>query len=282
MALRLRRLKQFSRFVIEACSGANGFQSSKVDINLLHLHLRTSHYICSKVINTLECESFHGQRYSAIAKRKHESPPEADLLSFILSSLDKLQGPSHRWLNKIEVSQCFLKKDGIFLILAGKLFGDALVPGSNSTTMIENVKLLQQRYPSLQIMGFQYSQSISSDAVSTDLINKIMIDYITFPVLLSNKYFSEMKDGACYIMFEGFHNPRIYHAEDVDLVTLDKALQALTTEHTDRSKLVNKLESTWVNPTQTVKEPYLSSSMRNLLLYFPGRSSMTFFYILLL
>lgn len=34
-----------------------------------------------------------------------------------------------------------------------------------------------------------------------------------------------MKDGACYIMFKGFQNPLIYHAEDVDLVTLDKGLQ---------------------------------------------------------
>lgn len=54
------------------------------------------------------------------------------------------------------------------------------------------------RYPSLQVMGFQYSPALSSDAVSTDLIQKIMVEYITFPVLLSNKYFSEVCSLVCF------------------------------------------------------------------------------------
>lgn len=33
-----------------------------------------------------------------------------------------------------------------------------------------------------------------------------------------------MKDGAYYVIFKGFHNPMIYHAKDIDIVTLDRGL----------------------------------------------------------
>ncbi|KAI8025502.1 hypothetical protein LOK49_LG02G03800 [Camellia lanceoleosa] len=46
-------------------------------------------------------------------------------------------------------------------------------------------------YPTLHVMGFQSSNSILSDAIRTCLIQIIMKDYITFPILLSNKNFKE-------------------------------------------------------------------------------------------
>ncbi|KAI5679987.1 hypothetical protein M9H77_01214 [Catharanthus roseus] len=273
MAHRLERLKEISELVFKVYSGTHGYRSSRGGIDLHYLHLRTSRCVCAKISKLLECGIFDCRRYSTVPKRIHKQSSNKDFLSFVQSAINELQGPSHRWLNKVEVPKCFFRKDGIFLVLAGQFVGDASVAGCNLTTVSEKVKLLQRRYPSLQVMGFQYSPAQSSDAVSTDLIQKIMVEYITFPVLLSNKYFSEMKDGAYYVIFKGFHNPMIYHAKDIDIVTLDRAVKTLITENCENSRLMNKLERSWANPIQTVKEPYLSSFLRNLLLYYPGAIS---------
>ena len=38
----------------------------------------------------------------------------------------------------------------------------------------------------------------------------------------------------------------------------------------DESRLVRNLKCTWVKQAEIIKEPYLRSFLRNLLLYFPG------------
>ncbi len=38
----------------------------------------------------------------------------------------------------------------------------------------------------------------------------------------------------------------------------------------DESRLAHNLKSTWVKQAEIIKEPYLCSFLRNLLLYFPG------------
>lgn len=71
-------------------------------------------------------------------------------------------------------------------------------------------------------------------------------------------------------MFKGFESPLIYYEKDVDLATLDKAVKSLTVDHSQIPRLVNKLESSWANPIQIVKEPHHYLSLRNLFLCFPG------------
>ncbi|KAF5933246.1 hypothetical protein HYC85_029417 [Camellia sinensis] len=66
-------------------------------------------------------------------------------------------------------------------------------------------------YPTLHVMGFQSSSSILSDVVRTCLIQIIMKDYITFPILLSNKNFKE-KYVWCVVggnVFKGVYDARL-------------------------------------------------------------------------
>ncbi|KAL3517787.1 hypothetical protein ACH5RR_020376 [Cinchona calisaya] len=264
MAIRFRRFKEISKLVPKFYSGFNGnYQLSRGGIDC-HFHE------CLRSNKKFEWRNFHHfRRYSTLPKILNEPLPEADFLSFIRSSLDEHEGCSYRWLNVSWGSRSFFKKDGIFLIVAGEYIGDSLVSGYNSSSMFEKVKSLQQRYPSLQVMGFIYSPTISLDAVGTNLLRRIMAEYITFPILLSDKCHPQVKDGACYIMFKGVESPLIYH-EGIDLATLDKAVKILTTDQGEIPRLVNKLDSTWANRIQIVKEPFHCLSLRNLLFYFPG------------
>nr|XP_027093647.1 uncharacterized protein LOC113714044 isoform X2 [Coffea arabica] len=272
MAVRLRNFKEIPRLVSKfypVCYGS--YQSSRGGIDNLWLRWLSSSHECLRNNKKLEwSRSLHSQRYSTSREVSPEPLSEADFLSFIQSTLDEHQGYSFRWLNKHEGCKSFFKKDGIFLIVAGEDIGDFVLSGCNPLSMFEKVKSLQQRYPSLQVMGFQYSPSISLNAVPTNLLWRIMAEYILFPVLLSNKCYPQKKDGPCYIMFKGFESPLIYHEKDVDLATLDKAVKILTADHGQISRLVNKLESSWANRIQIVKEPHHYSSLRNLFLCFPG------------
>lgn len=49
------------------------------------------------------------------------------------------------------------------------------------------------RFPQLHIIGFQSGGSASSAADRSNLIQLIMKENITFPILLSNKNFSEVR-----------------------------------------------------------------------------------------
>lgn len=73
-------------------------------------------------------------------------------------------------------------------------------------------------------MGFQFGSSLCSAANHTRLVQLIMTEYITFPLLLTNKDFTEMKNGAWYILFRGFSNPFVYNENNADLGTLSKVL----------------------------------------------------------
>ncbi|XP_059626157.1 uncharacterized protein LOC132269124 isoform X2 [Cornus florida] len=209
-------------------------------------------------------------RFSTVSEPSHEPFPRSDLLSFIESALDEPEGPYHCWLNKTKDSKELSRIDGVFLVLAGAFLEDSLKSDRDPVIMFEKVKSLQQRYPSLHVMGFQSGSSILSDAVHSRLLQITMMEYITFPILLSNKNFAEMTDGACYILFKGFKNSLHYHEWDVDLGTIDKAIKNLNVQHNENPKLVNNLKSTWMKQTEVIKEPHAYSSLRNMLLYFPG------------
>ncbi|KAL8146826.1 hypothetical protein AgCh_004531 [Apium graveolens] len=135
--------------------------------------------------------------------------------------------------------------------------------------MIEHVKALQQRYPTIHVMAFQSNESIFSDEFTVRLLESIMREFITFPILLSTNNFPEVLEGACYILFEGFKCPQIFNEKNVDIGIIDNAIMKLNVQQ-HNNKIVNKLESSWVKPFQVIPEPFFCSSLQNLFLYFPG------------
>lgn len=197
MALRVRRFKEISRLFPKSYSVCYwSYQSSRRGIDDSCPRWLSSSRECLRNNKKLEwSRSLHSRRYSTSREISLEPLSEADFLSFIQSTLDEHQGYSYRWLNKHEGCRSFFKKDGIFLIVAGEDIGDFVVSGCNPLSMFEKVKSLQQRYPALQVMGFQYSPSISSNAVPTNLLWRIMAEYILFPILLSKKCYPQV----CYI-----------------------------------------------------------------------------------
>ncbi|EEF41258.1 catalytic, putative [Ricinus communis] len=215
---------------------------------------------------------FYSQRYSTISEVSHESnsPPVDDVLSFIKSTFNELQGPNHCWLNKVDHrdKDC-LNKDGIFLLIAGQLINNSQI-----VFMIEKIKSIQQRFPQLCIVGFHCGSSIGSADDRTRLVELIMKEFLTFPVLLSSKNFLQMENGACYILFKDFKNSVIYHDRDLDIEILNKAIEEL---HMQQNGYTNSgisnlrdLKSSWVKQAEVTKEPCSSSFLQNLVLYFPG------------
>lgn len=119
-------------------------------------------------------------------------------------------------------------------------------------------------------MGFQGGSSVGSDADKIRLVQLIIREYITFPILFSTNNFFEMGNGTHYILFKDFINPVIYDEKEVDLGAICKAIEELTVEGNGKSIDRDKLKSTWSKPIEIINEPRFCSSLQNLLLYFPG------------
>ncbi|XP_077252837.1 NHL domain-containing protein isoform X2 [Tasmannia lanceolata] len=142
--------------------------------------------------------------------------------------------------------------------------------GCDHILMLERVKLLQQRYPKLNIFGFQPCNSLSSVATQAHITQTIMKEYITFPILLSNKNFTEMINGTCYLFCEGFGRPLLYHMKDVDFGMIVKEIEELKVSQNANAVMAQTSKSTEMRQSEVIKEPLVCSSFRNLLLYFPG------------
>ncbi|CAL2280080.1 unnamed protein product [Prunus armeniaca] len=80
-------------------------------------------------------------------------------------------------------------------------------------------------------------------------------------------------NGACYILFKDFMSPLVYHEKDMDLEVLKKLVEDLYVQDDGNFKSLNNLKITWLKQSEIIKEPYFCS-LRNLLLYFPGISSL--------
>ncbi|KAD3068506.1 hypothetical protein E3N88_36386 [Mikania micrantha] len=179
------------------------------------------------------------------------------------SSLNEIEGPSHCWLNKSAITKDLSGKDVVFLVVAGAFIED-------STFMLEKVKSLQQRYSSLNVIGFQHCRAFSSDVVRSRLAKIVMSEYITFPILVSNKSLSEISDRVGYILFKGMEGSLLLHEKDVEIEILETAIKDLLVQPLEQPGLLHTLRGTWVKPLDAFKQPYLCSPLQNLLLYFPG------------
>ncbi|CAI9774419.1 unnamed protein product [Fraxinus pennsylvanica] len=267
MSFRFRRLLQISRILPKFYRG-NPCGLSGGSIDFFASYSTSSCNVKTSIGTRPELGGCFGERYSTVSETKKKLRPEVDLLSFVRSSLNKPQGASHCWLNKTDGTNNEYKEDGIFLILAGEYNEDSLTSQEDIVITFEKVKSLQQRHPFLQVLAFQHSRSICINDISTHLLQMIIKEYITFPILLSNKHIFKMANGPCYIIFKGFKNPLVYSEKDTDLMVLDKAVSDLNMEDNEKPT-VSDMKSSWIKPIEVFKEPYPCSALRNLLLSFP-------------
>lgn len=266
MSLRHRHLRKFSSF-LPCFSSGHHYQPCRRVLNSV-AYSSSPFPQQSKEINTRLSERFSVSfRHSTISKLSKDPPSGTHLLSFIESAFDQLQGSHHFWLNRVDVSKDSLKKGGTFLVGAGRFFEKV---GCNSVVIFEKVKLLQQRFPSLHVIGFQDCSSICSTDDQSQLIRVIMKEYITFPILLSNKKFSQLTDEACFILSKDFKNPLVFYEKDLDLALLDKAIEELSVQYQVNNIALHSLKGSWSKEAEIYKEPQFCTALQNLLLYFPA------------
>ncbi|KAH1205135.1 hypothetical protein GmHk_16G045915 [Glycine max] len=144
----------------------------------------------------------------------------------------------------------------------------------NCGIMLEKLKTIQKSFPHINIMGLKAIHS--SDQVH--LIQLLMTENITFPILLSRQKTPKIEKGACYILFKIFRSPVIYHEKDAGLEILSKVLMLVSTvavqelqEQPDGdSKSLNLVRCTSLKQDGIIKDECSFSPLQNLLLYYPG------------
>ncbi|KAF4383060.1 hypothetical protein F8388_009091 [Cannabis sativa] len=268
MALRFRRLRETSRFFTRSFSG-DDYKKCRTAKNFRALYRVPQTHDSDRVSRSVLPSQFQFQRFSSASKLPNKFTSESNIVSFIRSSLDQPEGTSHCWLNKLEGSNNVFKKNGNFLVLAGQFSESSFTNEFEAVTFFEKVKLLQQRFPQLHIIGFQSGSLICSAAGRSSLVQLIVKENIFFPILLSNKNFPEVGNGVCYILFKHFKNPVFYHEKDLNLEVLSKAVEELHEQHNGKSEPPKLFGDFGSKPDEIIKESNLSS-MQNLLFNFPG------------
>uniref|UniRef100_A0A1D1YEQ4 Putative ATP synthase subunit, mitochondrial n=1 Tax=Anthurium amnicola TaxID=1678845 RepID=A0A1D1YEQ4_9ARAE len=215
------------------------------------------------------CLKHHIHRFSMMSDASDDLIIEDDFFHFIKSAFDKHKGPNYCWLNKEDKNMAQLNKGGSYLVLVGVFFEDAVLNCRRERiVMFERVKLLQQRYPSLQVFGFQSSSPAFSLTTRSRIVKTIMEEYISFPVLLSEKEFLEMSNVPCYLLFEDFKAPLICHGWDIELEVIFKDLEEFNLSR--RGSAISVEDSIGVKANQVINEPWDCSPFKNLLLYYPS------------
>ncbi|KAJ4956279.1 hypothetical protein NE237_013062 [Protea cynaroides] len=269
MAFRFRRFREISKFLPRYFHSGLSCQDYRQHIIFpAALYMLPLPPICFGTNESILDRVCHVRRFAMASETTQVSPSDADLLIFLESTLDELEGPYHCWFNKCEGRKEF-DRDGVFLVLAGAFPENSLSLDTDSAIMFERVKLLQQRYKELHIFGFQSCSSICSSATQARLFQTVMKEYITFPILLSSKNLTEMTSGACYILFKSFRNPNFYHEKSMDLGIISEAIEELLLNNKDMA-IAQNFKSSLTKPSEVMKEPNFCSFVQNLFLYFPG------------
>ncbi|KAF7825724.1 Protein SUPPRESSOR OF QUENCHING 1, chloroplastic isoform A [Senna tora] len=230
MALRHRRMKEISRFLHIVYSG-DSYQCCSQACNIADFSTMPKSSTRKPVTKRIRERGFHSHRFSTKAKLSRDPATAIGLLSFIKASLDEQEGTYHCWLNTLDKTAQLSRGDGIFLVLAARTLDHGV--------MFENLKKLKQRFPHLYIVGLQL---IRSPADQEHLIQLLMTENITFPILLSKKT-TEAVLATSYLKNLGV--------------------------------LLFIKRKTWILKYSTkqdgiTKENYVCSSLQNLLLYYPG------------
>ncbi|OEL18075.1 hypothetical protein BAE44_0020906 [Dichanthelium oligosanthes] len=190
----------------------------------------------------------------------------SEIVDFIKSTFGKLEGQNHCWLNAMNGIWRNLNQEGIYLVLLYQSCGK-LNSNNKHSVAFERLKYLQQRFPRLNVFAVQHGIDTSSLAAQSQAVHTIVKEYISFPILMSDKDFSNMTNGACYLLFEGSKDPMLFTkwAEEPDVLL--KAIEELCVLKEESSE--NVLSRVSWQKEEVVKEPYVGS-FRNLLLYHPA------------
>ncbi|URD74888.1 hypothetical protein MUK42_24900 [Musa troglodytarum] len=275
-------------------------------------------------------------RRCSIASETHDdSFSQTDILSFVKSAFHKLEdhtdsfgfkycplypnkhiictyqyaGPNHYWLNDIG-GNTKSNQDGIFLVLVFSITKDTDIVGYNErVTMFHRVKLLQQRYPELNVLALCCG-SIDLASNHAWITEAIMEEYVTFPILVLKKDFMKMTDHVGFLLCKGSTDHVVHFNLDIDHRVIAKVLRAalefklvvqlfvilksglpkyhmIVANFSDSQKLARLIEECSPFKRETalavqntddktrhmeiVKEPYFS--LRNLILCYPGSVS---------
>ncbi|CAN8260191.1 unnamed protein product [Cochlearia groenlandica] len=200
-----------------------------------------------------------------ISRASSSTCPHVDLLSYIKASLDRLEGPSHHWLNRDIGNKQLFKEKGTYVVLAGDLHNET----SDMSGLFEKLKLLQQRSPGVCFMGIHFSDQAQIADDRAALAELVVKEYLTFPILLSQKEFPKTAGEVHYIVFRDFKNPIIYKETDLDIASVAKALDSFTLDN-EKSKSIKLFTNTWSKQAEAIKESHFSSFLQDLFLYFPG------------
>ncbi|KAH9311029.1 hypothetical protein KI387_026064, partial [Taxus chinensis] len=224
-------------------------------------------------MNVLNC------RCSTVLDKSNVSYSLLDLLTFLESTLDTVEGPSHRWLNIESNRKKKWDRGGIFLAAVNVFLQNDTISRHESSILIDKLKFIQQRCPNLQVFGIQYGFSFGIPRNVYQINNTILKEYITFPVLLSSMDFSKVVNGAFYLLFEGFKNPISYGLDNMEIKTMLTDIQAFQEnwilENGASESIVNSSVELGLpeNSSEFVKEPAVCNLSKELVLSFPGSVS---------
>ncbi|CAM0910905.1 unnamed protein product [Alopecurus aequalis] len=203
----------------------------------------------------------------ATASNDSTSTSQSQLLHFIKSTFGTLEGKNHCWLNAMNGSWKTFNQEGIYLILLYESC-DTLDSHNKYSAAFERLKYLQQRYPHLNVFAMQYGSDISSLAAQSQAVRTIMKEYVTFPIMLSDKDFTNMTNGACYLLFEGSKDHALFTKLDEEPELMIRGTEGFSALSAKPSETVLESVVPW-QKEEVIKEPYVGS-FRNLLLYHPG------------
>ncbi|XP_006659803.3 uncharacterized protein LOC102707513 isoform X2 [Oryza brachyantha] len=211
-------------------------------------------------------EAHHSTRSSmaTVPSEPETSASQSELLRFIKSTFGTLEGQNHCWLNCMNDTWKTLNQ-GSYLVLLYESCGTLDCQGKLSSAF-RRLKYLQQRYPHLTVFAMEHGSGISSLAQSQAILT-VMKEYISFPILMSDKDFTNMTNGACYLLFEGSKDPVLFLKWDEELEILIKGMDnaVLKAEPSDTAP---ESKVSW-QKEEVPKEPCVGS-VRNLLLYHPA------------
>ncbi|KAF6173598.1 hypothetical protein GIB67_022957 [Kingdonia uniflora] len=266
MAFSLRRLGAISKIF------PRYFQSGTLNEHYWHnflfrgLSVIPLHHAHEKISRSLVEKCSRLQLFSTLPETSQQGSFEVDFLTFFKSTLDDTEGPCHCWLNKIEVKEEPFSRFGTFLVFANAFLEDPTTFDRDNMLLFERIKWLQQRYPALHIFVLQSGSSVASQRC---IVQTIMKNHITFPILLSNKKLSEMKKGPFYLLFKDLRSPLLYYDWSVELEKITGAIEEFSSSNGEHSEKARKLKNSWIKQPDLIKEPYIRH-FQNLLFYFPG------------
>lgn len=81
----------------------------------------------------------------------------------------------------------------MLLLVSFQLVLDKFNPSSLSFSLSLFLCMCCCRFPQLYVMGFQPGSAVTSSTDRSNLIQLLVKEYITFPILLSNKNFCEVR-----------------------------------------------------------------------------------------